>query len=503
MSNDAADEGTPSSAPKRLKRFTDSELFSPQQWRRRVLFWSGAVLVGLAAVGFAQAADWAFGIFHGVVTHNRYWAFLITPPMFALLAWLTQGALKPTRGSGIPQAIAALKVEDEGFRQSLLSLRVAIGKMALTLAALLGGASVGREGPTVHVGAGLLYSLGRRFGFAEPAAAGRFILAGSAAGLAAAFNTPLAGVVFAIEEMSGAFEHRMSGTLLTAVIVSGVVSLGILGNYAYFGQFDIGLPLGKAWLAVLATGIVCGLAGGLFARLILPNDHGLRGIVGRLRARQPVVFAAACGLALVLLSQLTHTGLYGTGYAQAKQILENHSDTVMSFGVLKFMGNIASYWAGIPGGIFSPALAVGAGLGNNLSAILPGVDPSAVALLGMAAYLSGVTQAPLTATVISMELTANQQMVLPIMATCLLARAASSLLSRKPVYRALADRLIEGYELELARRAAEAAQDNHDAPAHHHAATEYTAQPMVEDPATPIPPASHDTPPHTHDHKPS
>ncbi|RDI98205.1 chloride channel protein [Dyella solisilvae] len=469
-----------------MKRLADSELFSPVQWRRRVVFWSGAVLVGLAAVGFARASDWAFGVFHGVVTVHPYWAFFITPPTFALLAWLTQGALKPTRGSGIPQAIAALKIEDEDFRQSLLSLRVAIGKMALTLTALLAGASVGREGPTVHVGAGLLYSLGRRFGFAEPAAAGRFILAGAGAGLAAAFNTPLAGVVFAIEEMSGAFEHRMSGTLLTAVIISGVVSLGILGNYSYFGHFDIGLPLGEAWLSVLATGIVCGLAGGLFARLIQPSDHGLRGIVGRLRAGQPVLFAAGCGLALVLLSQLTHTGLYGTGYAQAKEILENHNETVKSFGALKFFGNVASYWAGIPGGIFSPALAVGAGLGNNLTAILPGVDPSAVVLLGMAAYLSGVTQAPLTATVISMELTANQQMVLPIMATCLLARAASSLLSRKPVYRALADKLIEGYEQELARRAAATAYDDD--------AAYDAARPMVEDPATPLPPAQGHSP---------
>ena len=465
-----------------LQRLGESGLFSPAQWRRRILFWSGAVLVGLAAVGMASAADALFGVFKHVVAHNRLWPLLITPVTFAVLAWLTQGVLRPTRGSGIPQAMAALEIEDEGFRKSLLSLRIAVGKMALTLTALLGGASVGREGPTVHVGAGLLYTLGRRFGFTDAVGAGRFILAGSAAGLAAAFNTPLAGVVFAIEEMSGAFEHRMSGILLTAVIIAGVVSLGILGNYAYFGRFDIMLPLGKAWLAVLATGVVCGLAGGLFARLILPHDQGLRGVVGRLRARQPVVFAAACGLALVLLSLLTRTGLYGTGYEQAKAILSGHADTVHSFGVLKFLGNIASYWAGIPGGIFSPALAVGAGLGNNLTAVLPGVDPSAVALLAMAAYLSGVTQAPLTATVISMELTANQQMVLPIMATCLLARAASSILSRKPVYRALADKLIEGYELELARRAA----DDADAP-------QQETQAAAEEPSTPIPPAeAHD-----------
>ena len=444
MSEDSQDKAD--AAPLAKWRVTAQRLFSPVQWRRRILFWTGAIIVGLAAVGFAAAADHAFGLFQAIVAHSSWWPFLLTPATFALLAWLTQGALKPTRGSGIPQAIAALKLEDEPFRRSLLSVRMSLGKMALTLAALVGGASVGREGPTVHVGAGLLYSLGRRFGFNDPAASARFILAGSAAGLAAAFNTPLAGVVFAIEEMSGAFEHRMSGILLTAVIIAGVVSLGILGNYAYFGRLDIGLPLGKAWFAVLATGGLCGLAGGLFARLIIPHDGGLRGLVGRARKRQPIVFAAACGLVPALATITTRSG-----YPQAGATLEGQVDTVEAYGFLKFCGNIASFWAGIPGGIFSPALSVGAGLGANISAFLPGTDPAAVVLLAMAAYLAGVTQAPLTAAVISMELTANQQMALPIMAACLIARASSSLVCRKPVYKALADKLIEEYERTAAR----------------------------------------------------
>lgn len=442
----------------RFREVGQHRWLSPYHWRRRILFWTGAVVVGLAAVLFAKAADFAFELFRGVASHGWWVPLLITPTVFALLCWLTQGAMKATRGSGIPQAIAALKIEDEDFRARLLSLKVAGGKMALTLAALLGGASVGREGPTVHVGAGLLYSMGRRFGFDDPTAAGRFILAGSAAGLAAAFNTPLAGVVFAIEEMSGTFEHRISGTLLTAIVVAGVVSLGILGNYSYFGDITAALPLGRAWIAVLLTGVVGGLAGGLFSRLIIPSAVGFRGAMGRLRARQPVVFAAVCGLALVLLSLLSANGLYGTGYAQARDILQGHSDTGPLFGVLKFLGNIASSWAGIPGGIFSPALAVGAGLGGNIAHLLPGADTSAVVLLGMAAYLAGVTQAPLTAVVISLELTANHQMALPIMAACLLARAISGAVCRVPVYKALADALIDNYEEERLRREPPAAE---------------------------------------------
>lgn len=111
----------------------------------------------------------------------------------------------------------------------------------------------------MHVGASLMYVIGRAPGFRAPRHASHFLLAGGAAGIAAAFNTPLAGVVFAIEELSGRFEHRFSGALLTAVIVGGVVSLGLLGTCTYFGRVEVGLPLGMGWLAVLAERLVAAM----------------------------------------------------------------------------------------------------------------------------------------------------------------------------------------------------------------------------------------------------
>ncbi|MGH8212723.1 MAG: chloride channel protein [Rhodanobacteraceae bacterium] len=419
------------------------EWLSPMQWRRRLLFWSGAVIVAVVAILFARLSTYAYALFVRMTAGRSWLPLLLTPAVFALLAWLTSGALRAARGSGIPQAIAALQVENDAFRQRLLSLKVALGKMALTLAALLAGASVGREGPTVHIGAGLMYSLGRRFGFADPAAAGRFVLAGAAAGLAAAFNTPLAGVVFAIEEMAGAFEHRMSGIILTAVIIAGIVSLGLLGNYAYFGTVATALPLGQSWAAVLLCGVLCGLAGGLFARLILLEGNRVLARIAAIRARWPIAFAAACGLVLALVGIASAGSVYGTGYDQARAILQQAAAPGAGFGGYKFLANIVSYWAGIPGGIFSPALAVGAGLGHNIAHLLPGSSPAAVVLLGMAAYLAGVTQAPLTSAIISMELTANQAMIIPILAVCLLARASSALFCHTPVYRAFAQRLVE------------------------------------------------------------
>ena len=438
----------------RLQALLGHEFFAPHQWKRRLALWSGAVLVALAAILFAKASTWSYQLFLRILSHGSWIPLVLTPVVFGLLAWVTEGRLRATRGSGIPQVIGTLHIEDEDFRAHMLALPIAAGKMILTLMALVVGASIGREGPTVHVGAGLFYSLGRRFGFTDPKAASRFILAGGACGIAAAFNTPLAGVVFAIEELAGTFEHRYSGLLLTAVIIGGMVTLGIMGNYSYFGRVQVDLPLGHAWLAVLLTGIICGLLGGLFARLILLSRHGPLAWIGRLRAHAPMLFAAGCGLALALIGLFSHNTVYGTGYDQARAFVQEATITPgESFGIAKLLANVVSYWAGIPGGIFSPALAVGAGLGHNIACLLPGVPAASVVLLGMSAYLAGVTGAPLTSTVIAMELTDNHAMAIPIMAACLLARAAASLFCPTPVYKDFAERMVQDFERQQAARA--------------------------------------------------
>ncbi len=430
----------------RIQTLLGHEFFAPSLWRRRVALWLGGILVGLAAIFFSEAADAAYGVFKRLLAISPYVPLLLTPVVFGLLAWLTRGVMRPTRGSGIPQVIASLSVEDAAFRKRLLSLPVAAGKMVLTLIALVGGAAVGREGPTVHVGAGVMYWLGRRFGFSDPTQISRFVLAGGGAGIAAAFNTPLAGVVFAIEELAGTFEHRFSGIILTAVIFAGVVSLGILGDYSYFGIVDTTLPLGPAWFAVLACAVCGGLGGGLFSRLIILSDHGPLAKLAAFRKRAPVSFAFGCGLLLAILGVTSGSVVYGTGYEQAQGLIDTTHSAAASFGLAKLAANLLSQWAGLPGGIFSPALAVGAGMGHTLSAIVTSAPAAAVVLLGMAAFLSGVTQTPITAAVISLELTNNHSMVISIMAVCLLSRAISSLVCPVPVYRALANGIIAEYE---------------------------------------------------------
>jgi H+/Cl- antiporter ClcA len=269
------------------------------------------------------------------------------------------------------------------------------------------------------------------------------VLAGGAAGIAAAFNTPLAGIVFAIEELSHSFEARTSGTVFTAVVVAGATTLGLVGNYTYFGQTSAVLPNNAAWLAVLVCSVAGGLAGGVFSQALIVAARGLPGLAGRLIIRYPAGFAALCGLSLAIIGTLSHGQTYGTGYAQARSMVEDHSTLPAVYALLKLAATVVSYVSGIPGGIFAPSLSIGAALGSVLTPLVPGAPVGAMILLGMTAYFSGVVQAPITSAVIVMEMTANQSLMIPLMATAFLSFAVSRLICRRPLYGALARRFLQ------------------------------------------------------------
>jgi H+/Cl- antiporter ClcA len=412
-------------------------------WNRRLLFLLGAVIVGLVCVGFAIAASYANQVFQQTV-QRAWWApLLIAPIGFCVVRWMTLHWFAGTQGSGIPQTIAALRIRgagEAGARQGLLSLRVAFGKVLLTVAGLFSGASIGREGPSVQVGAAVMFSLSRFTAFSSEGMRRGLIQAGGAAGIAAAFNAPLAGVVFAIEEMSRSFEQRTTSIVITAVITAGIVALALQGNYAYFGQTHATLELHNGWLAVVLCGSVGGLLGGAFSRLLLSLSQTLPGWLGGLRSSRPALFAGLCGLALALIGLASGNTIYGTGYDEAQKLIVG-GDTAHSFGLLKLMATLVSYVSGIPGGIFAPSLAIGAGLGHNIAALLPSAADlplASVVILGMVGYFSGVVQAPITAFVIVIEMTRDSEMALPLMTCSLLAYALSRMVCPTPLYKGLA-----------------------------------------------------------------
>jgi len=423
---------SPSNGFARLRR-SRHLWFSRRLWQQRLVFWLGGLATGGAAVLLAIAADYVQAWFRGALGISPYLALAITPAGLALSVYLTRRFFPGSQGSGIPQAIAARRLHDAAVRTRLLSARLALGKILLTLLGLLTGASAGREGPTVQVGAALMHAAG--------SVAGRhyrgLILAGGAAGVAAAFNTPLAGIVFAIEEMSRSFEQRTSGLVLTTVIIAGLVSLALLGDYTYFGHSAAMLQRPIDWLAVPLCGVAGGTAGGLFSLGVVAAARGLPGAPGRWMAAHPVAFAALCGLLVALAGLACGGAVHGTGYAEAKRLLEGAGGVPQSFGVLKFLATLLSTVSGIPGGIFSPSLAVGAGLGADLARLLPGTPPGAIILLAMVAYFSGVVQAPITAFVIVLEMTDSSAMTVPLMAAALIAYGTARVLGTPAIYHAL------------------------------------------------------------------
>jgi len=416
------------------------ELWSRRIWTQRIALWAAAASVAGAAIVFALAADYVEALFRDRIDRAPYLPLLVTPIGVALAAWLVR-FFPGTAGSGIPPVLAALAVTERSARAGLISLRIAIGKILLTLLGIGAGASVGREGPMVQVGASIMHALGGAGRPAYPGVERGLIVAGGAAGIAAAFNTPLTGIVFAVE-MSRSLEERTSGTILTAVILAGFISLAVLGDYTYFGRASATASLGDVWIAIGVVGVAGGLAGGLFSRILVAASRGLGGRLGVFARARPIVFAALCGLVLALIGIASGGASFGTGYYEARQIIEGTADLPWTYGLYKLLATIVSAVSGIPGGIFAPSLAIGAGLGANLAPLMPYLPTAVVALLGMVAYFAGVLRVPITAFVIVLEMTDSQNLLMPLMATSLVATGMSRLVCPVPLFEALAAGLI-------------------------------------------------------------
>ena len=409
------------------------ELISPQDWSRRAATVVGAVLVGLIALGFAFAGDWASSLFTRTTATYPLVYLFSAPLVFVAIAAITDRLAPEARGSGIPQVIAASRMPGTRAANRLVSIRTAFAKMALTVAALLGGASVGREGPTVQLGAAIMVQVHRLF--RVPASAGVFI-AGGAAGVAAAFNTPLAGIAFAIEELAVAYEQRVAVLVMGAVMIAGLTAQGIAGDYVYFGRIDGSLPVLTVLVAAPLAGLLGGALGGMFSRMVL----ALRGPGGRFAKRlkaRPLLTALVCGLVVGVLGYLTAGATSGTGYEPTRDLLAG-ADAEYWFGPAKFVAALATSASGIPGGIFAPSLAVGAGFGELLTPLFPPEQAGLIILIGMGGYFTGVVRAPLTAVIILSEATNSSHAILPLFATALIGDWAGSMVCKDRLYHALA-----------------------------------------------------------------
>jgi H+/Cl- antiporter ClcA len=424
---------------RRTFHFTVSEA-----WRQKLQFWLSAIIVGAVSVVFGLGTDKAIGLFHFVTRPRPLVVFVLCPVGLAVVSLITRKLFPGAQGSGIPQAMAALHLEKMEGAATMLSWRIAIGKVLLTLVGFACGASIGKEGPTVQIGCSVMYGVGRLGLKPSPEFLRLLVLAGGAAGITGAFNTPVAGAVFAIEEMAHYQVNPLIGSrLLTATALSGMTMLALVGYYSYFGSINAAMPWGWNWLAVLCIGAAGGLLGGAFSRILTVPILRYPRFLSYLVRQQPTLFAAMCGLALAMLGALSHGQVFCSSHSEAQQALYGNLLLPKSFTILKWAATIVSYMSGIPGGIFAPSLAAGAGISAWFAPLFPHVPLSALAMLSMAAYFSGVVQSPITAAVIVLEMTNNIEMTVAVSAASMLGTAFSHFVCPKPIYAAMAGQFLE------------------------------------------------------------
>lgn len=404
---------------------------STMRWRTRLILWLVSAVAGLVVVIFAKLAENALALFEFLIAGRLWLVFLLTPSVGMLTVWLTRRYFPGAQGSGIPQVVAAIRLASRGRPVGrLVSLRIAVGKILLGALALIGGFSAGREGPSVQVAASIMQSAHRLLPHTRALRLQDLILAGGAAGVAAAFNTPLAGIVFAVEELGRRLETRTSGVLLSTIIISGLVAIAVLGNYNYFGHLRLADLDRSLFAPTLVASVGSGCAGGLFSRLMLWPSRGTLARVWRLRGEHPVLFAGVCGLLVAILGYCGGGLSFGSGYAITAQVAAGQLTLPWHAALTRFLATLFSYYSGIPGGIFAPSLAVGAAIGSSLAAWLGNAaDTVAIIALCMAGFLAAVTQAPITSAIIVMEMVDGHQMVISLMAVALVAKAISSRLS--------------------------------------------------------------------------
>jgi len=419
------------------------ELLAGRQWVDRAIVLAYAALTGVLVVGFTlltEGASHSFAQVTAMAAWTPYLALVWTPACTVGLLWWTRRFAPGTFGSGIPQVVRALDDDLQPHQLSwMVSLRMSLHKIGLVSGGMLAGLSIGREGPTVQVGAGVMAHAQRWLSPRSGIDAHDLMVAGAAAGIAAAFNTPLGGIVFALEQLSRRRSVSHSALVIASIVLAGMVSVSVFGNQTYFGRLRVQALSWSLLGPGLLVAVGAGLGGGLFSRLLVLSSRGMPDRFSRWRASYPLRFAAGCAVVVAVIGIVTSGATAGAGYTPTRAMLEGQSELPGVFTLLKFCATWLSAWTGVPAGMFAPSLTIGAGIGRDI-ALLLGMGPDAaipLIALGMVSFLAATTQGPITAFIIVMEMVSGQAMVLSLMACALLASGVARLVAR-PMYGELA-----------------------------------------------------------------
>lgn len=418
-----------------------------------VPFWIASLITGLIAVGYALLFGWAESGAAWVIHHHGWWMLILTPACFLAGWWLVAKYAPYARGSGIPQVIAAVELTNPRTNDrvgALLSLRIIVVKIVSSLIMVCGGAVVGREGPTIQIAGSVFRKVNQWLPAWWPKISRRnMIKAGAAAGLAAAFNTPLGGLVFAVEELTRTHISYFKTALFTSVIIAGLTAQALLGPYLYLGYPDVSYVSYWLLLIVILIAILAGLCGAGMAKIIL----WVLAWVRRFNSRSKhITYIIVCALIIALVGIYFDVRMFGSGKELMTHTLFTPDKELPWYVPLfRMVGSVLSFTTGGAGGVFAPALGAGAGVGSVVGSWfqLSDGNMNVAILAGMVAFLTGVTRTPFTSFILVLEMTDRHNVIFHLMLAGMVATLVSFLVDRHSFY----DHLKHVYKKELTQEA--------------------------------------------------
>lgn len=402
-------------------------------------FWIGSVITGFFAVMYAKIFAWGEKLLNLILDWHDWMIFIIAPIGFVISWWLVKEFAPNAKGSGIPQVMAAVELanpKEHKYIRSFLSLKIIVFKILSSVILVIGGGAVGREGPTIQIAGSVFRKVNEYLPDWWPKISKKnMIMTGAAAGLAAAFNTPLGGIVFAVEELSKTHINYFKTALFTAVIIAGLTAQTLAGSYLYLGYpktNDVSLMV--MFPIILVAGIAGILASQLSVTMLAMSDWKKR----KLKTQKAnIAFLVLSALIIASIAFFINREILGSGKEIMERVLftsDKHEDWYVP--ILRMLGPALSFTSGGAGGIFAPALTAGASIGSVISGFihLTPNETNVVILAGMVAFLTGITRAPFTSAIIVLEMTDRHSLIFHLMLAGMVSSIASILVSRHSLY---------------------------------------------------------------------
>lgn len=369
--------------------------------------------------------------------HNTHWSISLFATITTIfLSWYLPYRLAPQAGgSGIPQMLIANELDpasDSKLIRSLIGIRVIVVKIIASIVCILGGGAVGQEGPTLQIASGIFYRIGEKSTkWIQQISARSFILAGGASGLAAAFNTPLGGIAYALEELSRDYFNNFKTYVLWSVITTGILVQTVLGGYLYLGFPTIESVSWETYLNVVLVSIVTGILGCLFGMILYWISRKRKSIKSLPRL---VTINILCGLIFWAGIYFWNDHAVGGGKTLIVDLLFKNSWAQPSDIVVRFVGPLLMSLAGVAGGLFAPTLAIGASVGSLFSELFWTHNHHLLIMCGMIGFLTGFMKTPFTAFILIFEMTDRHSSLFPMMLSAAIAAGVAKIIHKHSFY---------------------------------------------------------------------